>query len=536
MKQLILASTSVVAILATPAFAQSQPETPPAAENAPQGAAVGTTDPAAEGGIPDVIITAQRTEQSAQRAPLAIDVVRPEELVRQNVTRPEDLARVAPSLVGTNNGGANTTFFLRGVGNFTNNSYSDPAIAFNYDGVYLGRPTNAQGLFYDLQRVEVLKGPQGTLYGRNATGGAVNVIPNRPVPGRNSGEFSASYGNYDAVQGQAAVNIATGTGSALRLAGTFARHDGYLSDGTSDQKMYGLRGQFLAEVTPDLTTRLGVDYTHDGGKGKGSYQYGTTFLSGTEYLFVDAPGLNPKIGVLDPRTNAFFTQQFIASVGRRADALTTKPYQDNSFWGVTNETNWRTSAGTLTVQAAYREGHIDSLSTAAQFRGFLTREDNSQVSVEARFGGKLGSLDYLVGAFYFDEEIDADLVINQITSTPFQTYKTGTESKAVFGRLAWHATPELTFTAGGRYTKEHKKFDGLSNVYTLACGPPAPPQDLCPTLQLMPFFETAEELVAFYQAQGVRFGPPGSAGANRPTIGNTRILSPSSSARPRSAA
>ena len=77
-------------------------------------------------------------------------------------------------------------FFLRGVGNATVNAYSDPAISFNYDGVYIGRPSSTSGVFYDLQRVEILKGPQGTLYGRNATGGAINVIPNRPKLGDTS--------------------------------------------------------------------------------------------------------------------------------------------------------------------------------------------------------------------------------------------------------------------------------------------------------------------------------------------------------------
>jgi outer membrane cobalamin receptor len=93
------------------------------------------------------------------------------------------------------------------VGNNTVNAYSDPAIAFNYDGVYIGRPSSTSGMFYDLARVEVLKGPQGTLYGRNATGGAINVIPNRPKLNSTGGEVSAGYGNYNWLTLQGAVNL-----------------------------------------------------------------------------------------------------------------------------------------------------------------------------------------------------------------------------------------------------------------------------------------------------------------------------------------
>ena len=270
MKHLILASVSVLAIVALPARAQTVPAASPLADNASAEAA------GPEGqGLQDIIVTAQRTSESAQKTPVAIAVIKPEELIRQNVTRAEELSRIVPALVATQGGGPNTTFFLRGVGNTTVNSYSDPAISFNYDGVYIGRPNATQGYFFDLQRIEVLKGPQGTLYGRNATGGAINVIPQRPVIGETSAQAQASYGNYNAFQGQGAANIPIGDRGALRLAGSFNKHDGYLSDGTGDQKQYSVRGQLLVELTPNLTTRVAADFTHQGGVGAGSFTYGT---------------------------------------------------------------------------------------------------------------------------------------------------------------------------------------------------------------------------------------------------------------------
>ncbi|MEO7786466.1 MAG: TonB-dependent receptor plug domain-containing protein, partial [Sphingomicrobium sp.] len=205
MKHFILGSVSLVALCASPGHAQVAPDAGAgSAANAPQGAATSSASTPITG-LQDIIVTAQRTSTVAQRTPIAIAVVKPEELTRQNITRAEDLSRVVPALIATPSGGSNTSYFLRGVGNTTANSYSDPAISFNYDGVYIGRPNSTQGYFFDLQRVEVLKGPQGTLYGRNATGGAINVIPNRPVLRQTSGEFQASYGNYNAINAQGAI-------------------------------------------------------------------------------------------------------------------------------------------------------------------------------------------------------------------------------------------------------------------------------------------------------------------------------------------
>lgn len=519
MKRLILVSASVIAISAIPAHGQ-------VASANPQDAAA--TPPAAQnpGGLEDIIVTAQRTQESLQKAPLAVAVIKPDELIRQNVVRAEDLSRVVPALVATASGGPNTSFFLRGVGNFTINSYSDPAIAFNYDGIYIGRPTSTQGFFYDLQRIEVLKGPQGTLYGRNATGGAINVLPNRPKLGEASVDFQASYGNYDAVQAQGSLNLPIGDNGAFRIAGSYNKHDGYLSDGTSDQNEYALRAQVLAELTPTLTTRIGADYSHQGGAGTGSFEYGTTALNfGTgQYSFARAPGLDASIGMHDPRTEAFLQTRFIAQAGRRSEPLNSYPSQNNGAWGVTNETNWKTDAGTLTLQAAYRESDINSLGTSSNFRGSRNDEHVDQFSLEARFAGKWGTFaDYQIGAYLFDENVQGSQAINQLVTLPFQDFKTGTNSKAVFGRLALHVTDTITLTAAGRYTDDFKRFNGVSNVFALFCGAPTPPQDQCPNVPLMPLVNSAAEVVAFYRARGIAFGPPGSRGPNTPTVLNSRI-------------
>jgi iron complex outermembrane receptor protein len=132
--------------------------------------------------LEEVIVTAQRREESLQRAAIAVAVVQGSDLLAAGISGPGQLGRLVPA-VTIEPASTGNIMFLRGVGNFTVVPTSDPAIAFNYDGVYVGRPTSTTGSFFDLQRIEVLKGPQGTLYGRNATGGALNVVPARPKYG-----------------------------------------------------------------------------------------------------------------------------------------------------------------------------------------------------------------------------------------------------------------------------------------------------------------------------------------------------------------
>ncbi|HTM96173.1 MAG TPA: TonB-dependent receptor plug domain-containing protein, partial [Croceibacterium sp.] len=279
-----------------------------------------SADGGSEGGIAEIIVTAQHVEESAQRAPIAIDVVSGDELVSQGVHRPEDLTKLVPALSITNNGGPYSVFFVRGVGNSTLNAYSDPGIAFNYDGVYIGRPSSTSGTFYDLERVEVLKGPQGTLYGRNATGGAINVIPARPVKGETSANLVASYGNYDALSLQGAVNLAVGDESAVRVAGNNVKHDPYLDDGTGDLDEYGFRAQFATNIGAIADLRIAADYAHQGGVGSYSTyagiavpNFGQTGFAG--YSFVPS-GFGPDNGILSPESQAYDAALFVRQAGR----------------------------------------------------------------------------------------------------------------------------------------------------------------------------------------------------------------------------
>ncbi|MBF7015313.1 TonB-dependent receptor (plasmid) [Novosphingobium resinovorum] len=445
-------------------------------------------------GLEEIVVTAQRKVESAQRAGLAIDVVGGDELSRAGITSSSDIGKLVPALTVQQNGGANAVFFLRGVGNFTVNGYSDPAIAFNYDGVYLGRPTSTSGMFYDLDRIEVLKGPQGTLYGRNATGGAINVLPARPQPGQFAAFADVSYGNYDAVSLQGAVNVPVGENGALRIAGNLTQHDGYLSDGTSDDRTRALRLQYLAELTPDLTLRVGGDYSHTGGKGPGSYYQGRYVPSGTGGLTFLPSGLGPSVGLLDPASQAYRQTLFLGLSGRTAAPLDPDFYQDNSFYGASAELTWRSEVGTLTVLPAWRYSNLDNKFAAPGFIGYVQEKDE-QFSLEARFAGeRIGMFDYILGAYMFDENVDGNYTFAQQALNAYQEFQSDTRSYAVFGRLTANLSDRLRLIGGLRWTRDEKQFDGRADVLLVRCTQTVNFRPSCPTTPLLPVGDSYTEL------------------------------------------
>ncbi|WP_245978796.1 TonB-dependent receptor [Aurantiacibacter xanthus] len=496
--------------------------------------------PSEQQGITDIIVTAQRSETISQRTPLAIDVVQPEELTRQNVLRAEDLSRISPSLSASGGAGGTTNFFVRGVGNNTVNAYSDPAISFNYDGVYVGRPSSTSGVFYDLQRVEVLKGPQGTLYGRNATAGAINVIPNRPELGKQSVDFMLGYGNFNWLTGQAAVNMPVSDTVAVRAAGSIARRDAFMSDNTGRQSEYAGRLQVLAELAHNVDLRVAGDFSHQGGASASGFylgavnpRFGPTGFAGYEFV---PSGFDPQQGVLDPASQALLASRFIAQTGRAGAVGDSQPYNDNDFWGISAELNVVTEAGTLTVQPAYREASLDYV-FAGIFREAASQEEDRQTSLEVRWAGHVGDrFDYLLGGIYYKEDIDATARYNQHTLVPFQNFSTSTESWAGFGMVTFEPVENLRLTAAGRYTSDRKSFDGVSDVYIVFCGNPAPPQDICPTLPFAPRVDNAAALRAFYADAGIPltnvplFALPPQAGGSQtaPFVLNSPIVIDSS--------
>jgi iron complex outermembrane receptor protein len=419
-----LVSTAVAAALLTPAAALAQAEP---AQNVV--------------GLEEIVVTAQRVEENLQRAALAISAVSADQLERQGITNVTQLTQLTPALQIANLTGSYPALYLRGVGNFSTNSQSDPAIAFSVDGVYFARQNSLNGTFFDLQRVEVLKGPQGTLYGRNATGGAINVITNKPVIGEYSGRAMVELGNFDHVKTEGVINLPLMDKAALRVAAQSIRHDGYYSDGNGNEDSTSLRAQLAFEPSDAIHVNVGADYS----KQKG--------VSGS--TLVGAP-FKDWIGITDPRIQAIYATKVGFLAGTTLQGLQNDLYTDNNFYGVYAQADIQTPIGTLTVLPAYRRGDIDNR-YANQFT-ISQIEKDTQKSLEIRLASDNDrALRYLAGLYYFDEKTDGVTQYNQGFFVGYNNVSViNTTSYAAFGRLTWAVTDKFRVTGGVRYTKDEK--------------------------------------------------------------------------------
>lgn len=456
----------------------------PAAAQAPAGD-VAPANSAAR--LQDVLVTAQRRPESARRAAVPVSVLTPAELRDAGVTKPQELTELVPALQAANSAAPISVFYLRGAGNFTGNALTDSAVAFNVDGVFIGRPHSTAGFFYDLERIEVLKGPQGTLYGRNATAGAINVLPRVPEIGRWSGEASAGYGNEDYARIEGAINVPLGEAAAMRAAALHVSHDGHMNDGLDDQEDSAGRVSLL--VTPDdaLSIRVAADYFDQGGRGPGS----TPVALDPDHRF----------GISSDQSGAYLGTQRNRIAGRNFNPMPGIQKLDNYYWGVNATVDWETAYGTLTLIPSYRESHLDTIGTALGVN-VTTIEDDDQASFELRFASRAeDAFSYIVGAYYFDEDNHIPLFVpNTQYSMSVQDYDTGVESVAAFGQATVALTEAVRATAGVRYTHDDKYFRGSFQGAVRLC-PPVPTAS-CPDAQRIPATQLTPVAPGFNPADG----------------------------------
>lgn len=409
------------------------------------------------GQIQEIVVTAERRVSTTQKTAATLEVLDPDAIRKAGLSTPADLTKLTTGL-NLSFGGSNTQIFIRGVGDFSYSPQDNPGIAFNVDGIYVGRPNGVAGNFYDVARVEVLKGPQGTLYGRNANGGAINLITNAPELGRRYANVTLEAGNYSLFRTTGAVNLPVTDNSALRVAYNIVQRDGYLSDGSDDDKQQAVRVRFKVEPSDAFSLILNADYSHIGGRGAG-------------FVFLPKrPGASPWEAVTDPRANAY--RASIPPIGFLVDDAQPISSVDNEFYNFSAEMNVDLGFATWTVIPAYRHVKVDA-TTIPSFR-IDEQTDGDQYSLETRLAGKTSVVEWVIGGFAYREKLDNldNVKESDILQNVTVTLHPRTTSYAAFGQATIGFTPELRLIGGLRYTYENRKLDGLYiNQSPLTGGP-----------------------------------------------------------------
>ncbi len=421
--------------------------------------------------LEEIIVTAQYREELLQDTGLAIDVIDSEKIAQLGINNGIDLENAVPALAIRNTGGSSVNLLVRGVGNTTTGPATDSAVTFNYDGVAVARGAGAFGALFDLERVEVLKGPQGTLYGRNSTGGIVNVVPAKPEIGEGtSGFVNGSFGNYSALDLTAAVNFELSDTVAVRLAGNVVDRDGYNTDGSNDVDNENARVQLLFEPSDKFSIRLAADYGTVGGSGVSSSPYVRYTDNGPGAFiptFLDLP--------INAGPNAATTDAIRATVILPPAFAFQAPIDDDLFldretYGVNAEIITQLGDGTLTIIPAYRENSTLTKLGTDGFTSILSDEENDQISLEARYSSSVGRLDYIVGAHYLDENITPQIAINLQSVLPIVDVEFENESLAFFAEGVFNVNDTTRIVAGVRVTDDDKSILGINDTFILSCG------------------------------------------------------------------
>lgn len=289
-RYVLLMSASVVSAIASPAFAQTAPE-----------ADASKSD--------DIVVTALKRDTNLQSTPATVDVIGGGAIADAGITNIENIGAIAPALNFGKANGIYTLVTIRGVSSQDTTELGSPATTFSIDGETINRPLNLAASLFDISRIEVLRGPQGTLYGRNATAGAVNIITVKPVHNFEA-SVSANVGNYNQYGGQAAINIPIATDvAALRVSGIYSKRDGFTNTEKGrildDENLLGGRARLLIEPSASVSAILTVEHIRSRSGGPATAGYTVTGTTGTvPFLSNSRPPDDRYIPVvINPRLN-----------------------------------------------------------------------------------------------------------------------------------------------------------------------------------------------------------------------------------------
>ncbi len=449
-----------------------------------------------------IIVTAERREQSLQDFAGTVSTFTGEELRAIGVQNITDLQGNVPGLSVANNQG-NIEVFIRGIGSTNNTEIGDPAAAFHFDGVVIPRPRGIGSAFYDIARVEVNTGPQGTIRGRNATAGSINAITIKPGLGIFDGSVEAEYGNFNHKSLRGSLNIPLADNVAVRFAGLYLDHDSYYDNvgpvqgidvAEAEENLAG-RAQLYWEPTDRLSILVAGEYISETGTG----------YTGTNFAL--------PLGVAEDLSEIEGREVPLSEIGignpRDVIARGITPVQDTDHWGISTNIKYEGEGFNIEFISSYRDvvydyiattplspdfpGVIDRLSgipldgsppqidpavvleeSLDNFSRFQSITDSRSFFNELRVFNNEGPFIWSVGASYFREDQFAFLASTGDRTTFFQGIEfnttVDTDSYAAYADATYEVSDNLRFTAGIRYTDDSKRRTGVAARYGLALG------------------------------------------------------------------
>ena len=441
-------------------------------------------------GAPVIVVTATKREQTLQETPMSVSVTTGETLENAQIRDVLDLQTVTPSLrVSQLQTSSASTFIIRGFGNGDNNFGIEPSVGVFIDGVFRSRSAAALSDLPNVQRIEVLNGPQSTLFGKNASAGVISVVTREPQF-TFGGSVEASYGNFNAIVLKGDVTGPLTDNIAFSIDGSYNKRDGYativnLDEEQNNRDRWATRGQLLFEPTPDLRIRAIVDYSEID---EVCCQV-ATLVSGPVTGAINAVG-----GQLS--TDFFGYEAFLNFV----------PTNEVKNYGGSVQADWNTGPLSITSITSYRElenfflSDIDytSADIATETRDQAVETFTQELRIASDFDGPIN---FLLGGFYFDEKINQDSAIpngsqirdvfellaggnpvdvltgapsvfngveaalglpqESIFLTPLltsETFSMDNTSWSIFGTVDFEPVDGLVFTAGFNYTDDKKNF------------------------------------------------------------------------------
>ena len=400
--------------------------------------------------LEEIVVTSGRVESVLQETPQAVSAFDATEIERRQSFNVVDVVNNVPNLVGNSNIGQSTatTVFLRGIGTTESIVTIDTAMGFYVDDVYVARQGVNNFSLYDIERVEVLRGPQGTLYGRNTSAGAIKVVTAKPDEDfEASGE--ASFGEYSRWNLKGSVNAPLIDDSLfLRVTGLVQQGDGYTDNVTlgkevNDRDVWGLRGALRWVANPDLEFLLTLD--HSESEDNGLYPSDVSNLT------------RPPTGDLFTVVSGTDT----TNVGEQEGVSLTVDWSPSDAFQLQSISSFRNT---------FQQWNLDLTDQEVPIFLLWTINDSDQFSQEIKIFGDLlnDRLHYVGGVFYFDESsysfIGDDFVAFAFLPFFRRDYNVDTESWAVYGDFTFDITDRLSVIFGGRYTEDDKSLNLMQTV------------------------------------------------------------------------